>query len=185
VEWVDGEPVVREPGKCECFGVTSPLSAAAFGVGVVEAIHIASAAGKPMRALDVVRATTGVGLNGDRYASGRGHYSGDHRVSRDLTLVEAEVIDALAHGYGVDLAPGATRRNITTRGTRLNEFSGRRFWVGEVLCEGKQLCEPCQYLVDLTGKALLSPLVHRGGLRAAILTDGQIRRGDRLRLAEG
>jgi hypothetical protein len=49
---------------------------------------------------------------------------------------------------------------------------GRRFWVGEVLCAGTRLCEPCQYLADLTDKPLLHPLVHRGGLRAEILPAG-------------
>lgn len=55
----------------------------------VEAINVAAAAGKPVRELEVVRAMAGVGLESDRYALGRGHYSPDHRASRDLTVVEA------------------------------------------------------------------------------------------------
>jgi MOSC domain-containing protein YiiM len=157
-------------------------SAPTMQSGVVEAIHIASAAGAPTRLLGVVRASAGIGLEGDRYAAGQGHYSHDHRVSRDLTLIEAEVIEALARDHGIKLAPGETRRNITTRGIRLNDLLGRRFWVGEVLCAGTRLCEPCQYLTDLTGKPLLRPLVHRGGLRADILSGGYIRRGDRVRV---
>jgi MOSC domain-containing protein YiiM/ADP-ribose pyrophosphatase YjhB (NUDIX family) len=152
--------------------------------GVVEEIHIAPAAAAPTRPLDVVRARAGIGLEGDRYAAGRGHFSHDHRVSRDLTLIEAEVIESLARDHGIELAPGEARRNITTRGIRLNDLLGRRFWVGEVLCAGTRLCEPCQYLADLTGKALLRPLVHRGGLRADILRGGFIRRGDRLRVVD-
>jgi MOSC domain-containing protein YiiM len=50
-----------------------------------------------------------------------------------------------------------------------------------VLCAGTRLCEPCQYLADLTGKPLLRALVHRGGLRADILRGGVIRRGDTVR----
>src|SRR5205823_13063516 len=110
---------------------------------------------------------------GDRYASGNGHYR-DDRVSRDLTLVEAEVIEALARDHGIELAPGELRRNVTTRGVRLDDPLGRSFLVGEVLCRGTWLCEPCQYLVDLTGKPLLRPLVHRGGLRADVLRGGWI-----------
>src|ERR671937_507550 len=64
------------------------------------------------------------------------------------------------------------------------QLVGRRFWVGEVLCEGTRLCEPCQYLTELTGKPLLRALVHRGGLRAEIVRGGRIRRGDRLRVGE-
>ena len=152
--------------------------------GVVEAIHIATAAGVPVRAADAVHAIAGVGLEGDRYAYGRGHYQ-DDRVSRDLTLVETEALEALARDYGIELAVGETRRNLTTRGISLNDLVGRRFWVGDVLCQGTRLCEPCQYLADLTGKPLLRPLVHRGGLRADILRGGVIRRGDWVRPAEG
>jgi MOSC domain-containing protein YiiM len=150
--------------------------------GVVEAIHIASAAGLPVRAVDAVRAIAGVGLEGDRYAYGRGHYQ-DDRVSRDLTLVESEALEALAREYGIELAVGETRRNLTTRGISLNDLVGRRFWVGDVLCQCTRLCEPCQYLADLTGKPLLRPLVHRGGLRADILRGAVIRQGDRVRPA--
>jgi MOSC domain-containing protein YiiM len=157
-------------------GEVMPLRPAAL-IGVVEHIHIAAAAGAPVRAVDSVRAIAGVGLEGDRYACGAGHYQ-DTRVSRDLTLIEAEAIDYLAHADGIALALGGTRRNLTTRGIGLNELVGRRFWVGDVLCRGTRLCEPCQYLADLTGQPLVRALVHRGGLRADILRGGVIRSGD-------
>jgi MOSC domain-containing protein YiiM len=149
---------------------------------VVEYIHIATSAGAPVQAVDAVRAIPGVGLAGDRYANGRGHYQ-DDRVSRDLTLIEAEAIEVLARQHGIALAPGETRRNLTTRSIDLNELVGRRFWVGEVLCQGTRLCEPCRYLADLTGKPLLRALVHRGGLRADIVRGGRIWRGDSVRPA--
>jgi mutator protein MutT len=202
VDWAGGEPTVREPDRCGQWGWFAwndpphPLflpvaslrasgfrpSAEATTEGVVEAIHLAAAAGEPVREVELVRANAGVGLEGDRYALGRGHYSPDLRVSRDLTLIEAEVIEDLARDHGIQLAPGETRRNLTTRGIRLNDLVGRRFWVGEVLCEGTRLCEPCRYLTELTGKPLLRALVHRGGLRADIVRGGRIRRGDRLRI---
>jgi MOSC domain-containing protein YiiM len=151
-------------------------------VGSVEAIHIATAAGAPVRPVDAIRAIAGVGLEGDRYACGHGHYQ-DERVSRDLTLIEAEAVEALAREHAITLAPGEARRNLTTRGVGVNELVGRRFWVGEVLCLGSRLCEPCQYLADLTRKPLLRPLVHRGGLRADIVRGGLIRIGDQVRPA--
>lgn len=131
-----------------------------------------------MRSVDRARAVAGVGLAGDRYALRAGHYSSDPKVTRDLTLIEAEEIEALAAGSGIELAPGETRRNVTTRGIRLNELVGRRFRIGAVECEGMRLCEPCQYLTDLLGKPVLTPLVHRAGLRARILTGGEIALGD-------
>jgi MOSC domain-containing protein YiiM len=149
-----------------------------LALGRVEAIHIAPAAGEPLRAVPSVRAIPGVGLEGDRYALGTGHWSPNTKVDRDVTLVEAEEIERLAAEHGIALAPGATRRNVTTRGIRLNELVGRRFRIGDVACEGTRLCEPCQYLTDLLGQPILAPLVHRGGLRARILSDGEIAAGD-------
>ena len=143
-------------------------------LGSVEAIHIAPAGGAPMVAVDRVRAIAGVGLEGDRYAAQAGHWSEDPRVDRDITLIEAEVIEDLAATEGIVLAPGETRRNVTTRGIRLNELVGRRFRVGEALCEGTRLCEPCQYLTDFVGKPILRPLTHRAGLRAHIVESGEI-----------
>jgi MOSC domain-containing protein YiiM len=145
-----------------------------MGLGRVEAIHIAPACSAPMVAVDRVRAIAGVGLDGDRYATMTGHWSDDPRVDRDITLIEAEVIEDLAATDGIVLASGETRRNVTTRGIRLNELVGRRFRVGGALCEGTRLCEPCQYLTDSVGKPILRPLVHRAGLRAHIVDGGEI-----------
>ena len=66
--------------------------------------------------------------------------------------------------------------------TGLRGINPRR--VGDVLCQGTRLCEPCQYLADLTGTPLLRPLVHCGGLRADIVRGGVIRIGDRVRLVD-
>lgn len=147
---------------------------ATITAGTVEAIHIAPAAGAPMVAVERVRATADVGLDGDRYAVRAGRYSEDDRTDRDITLIEAEVIEDLAATDGIVLAAGETRRNVTTRGIRLNELVGRRFRIGDVECEGTRLCEPCQYLTDHVGKPILGPLVHRAGLRAKLLTSGDI-----------
>ena len=142
--------------------------------GRVEAIHIAPAGGAAMVAVDGVRAIAGVGLEGDRYATKAGTWSEDPRTDRDITLIEAEVIEDLAATDGIVLAPGETRRNVTTRGIRLNELVGRRFRVGDAVCEATRLCEPCQYLTDTVGKPILQPLTHRAGLRALIVEGGEI-----------
>ena len=52
--------------------------------------------------------------------------------------------------------------------------------MGSVECRGTGPCEPCDYLAGLTGKPVLKPLVHRGGLRADVLTDGVISVGDEI-----
>jgi MOSC domain-containing protein YiiM len=146
----------------------------ATGIGRIEAIHIAPTSGAPMTAVARVLAIAGVGLEGDRYAVQAGRWSGDDAIDRDITLVEAEVIEDLAATDGIVLAPGDTRRNVTTRGIRLNDLVGRRFRVGPIVCEGIRLCEPCQGLNDSIGKPILRPLAHRAGLRATIISGGEI-----------
>ena len=142
--------------------------------GTVEAIHTAPSSGVPMVPRDRVVAIAGVGLEGDRYATRNGHWSANLGVDRDITLVEAEVIEDLAATDGIVLTPSQTRRNVTTRGIRVNDLVGRRFRVGAAVCEGTRLCEPCQYLTDLVGEPILRPLVHRAGLRARIVEGGEI-----------
>jgi MOSC domain-containing protein YiiM len=121
--------------------------------------------------VDEAVAVAGRGLEGDRYALGRGTFGGPG-PGYQLTLVEAEVLDE------IDLPWGEARRNVVTRGVALNALVGRRFRVGPVECVGRRLAEPCAHLERLARPGLLRPLVHRGGLRADVLVGGRIRLGD-------
>lgn len=150
--------------------------------GRVESIHVAAGEGEPMRPMERVRVAAGTGIEGDRYAAGRGHFSSTPGTGRALTLVEAEVLESLTKDLGSPLQPGESRRNVTTRGIALNELVGRRFRIGGVLCEGMRLCEPCSYLEGLLSKPLLQSLKRRGGLRADVLESGEIRVGDEVRV---
>ena len=152
--------------------------------GTVVTIHIAREAAKAVEAVAEVRAVPGKGLEGDRYFHKEGTYSTHPGSGREVTLIEAEAIDALARDLKIQLAPGASRRNITTRGVSLSHLVGRRFRVGEVVLEGTRLCEPCTHLEGLTQKGVLPGLIHRGGLRTIIVTGGTIRVGDIVRPAE-
>lgn len=147
--------------------------------GVVAGIFLAEQSGQPMRAVSEVVGAAGRGLLGDRHcrpadASTSGLDDGVH----DISLVEAEVLDSLRDEHDIDLAPAETRRNVLTRGVRLNELVGRRFVLGGLLCEGVEICQPCVHVQNRVGKPILKPLVHRGGLRARILTSGTVRLGD-------
>jgi len=146
--------------------------------GKVEGIFITDSAGQSMRPRDEVLAVAGRGLEGDRYSTRKGNYSERPGGGRELTLIETEVLEALATERGIELDPRESRRNVATRGVRLNDLVGKRFRVGPLLCEGIRLCEPCTYLEGLTGKPINEPLVHRAGLRADILEGGTLRVGD-------
>jgi MOSC domain-containing protein YiiM len=93
-------------------------------------------------------------------------------------LIEIESIEALVREKNVEITPSAARRNLVTRGVPLNHLVGCEFHVGIVRLRGTRLCEPCQYLEGLTTKGVLAGLIHRGGLRADIISGGTIRVGD-------
>jgi MOSC domain-containing protein YiiM len=150
-------------------------------VGSVVSIHVAPDRGAPTTSVAEVRAVPGKGLVGDRHFGRAESDPNAPRPDREITLVEAETIEALVRDYGVRLEPGDTRRNIVTRGVALNHLVDRQFTVGEVTLLGLRLCEPCAHLAELTHDKVLRGLVHRGGLRAQILTGGVIRVGDDVR----
>lgn len=148
--------------------------------GVLLAIHIAPEASAPMVALDAARLIEGVGIEGDRYATGKGTYSHKPHADRQVTLIEAETLEALRRDHGIELAPHETRRNLTTAGVPLNHLVGRRFRVGEVVLFGGRLNVPCRYLEDLLGKKVFKPLINRSGLNCRIVKGGVVRVGDRI-----
>ncbi len=152
----------------------APPVRGARSVGAVEALALAPAATAPMRLVDRATAIAGRGLRGDRYADAAGTFSAPHATGLALTLVAAEALDDLG------VSAQEARRNVVTRGVDLDALIGRRFWVGEVECVGRRRCEPCAHLERLTRPGILRALVHRGGLRADILSGGEIRVGDRV-----
>jgi len=140
--------------------------------GKVISINITPVAEAPLESVEEVRAIPGRGLEGDRYFD-----HADKLPKRELTLVEAEAIEAFRSDFKIDFGLEGTRRNIVTRGVPLNHLVGKEFWVGEVKARGLQLCEPCATLQRLSHPKVLPGLLHRGGLRAQILTEGTIRVG--------
>jgi MOSC domain-containing protein YiiM len=146
--------------------------------GKVISIHISPEASQPMQSLGQVNAAAGKGLEGDRYFRATGTYSNKPDPARQLTLIELESIEALEREHGIHMLPGNTRRNLVTRDVALNHLVGKEFNVGEALLRGIRLCEPCTHLESLTQEGVMSGLVHRGGLRAEILSGGLIKVGD-------
>ncbi len=150
--------------------------------GTVQALFIASEAGAPMESVETVRAVPGLGLEGDRYYKKRGSFSRWAGSHREATLIAIEALEEMTRETGVILPAEQSRRNILTQGVPLNDLIKQTFWVGPVQMKGIRLCQPCKYLVRLTQiPGLLPGLVHRGGLRAQILTEGVIRLGDGVR----
>ena len=137
--------------------------------GKVISISIAAVAEAAMQSVEEIRAIPGRGLEGDRYFD----YPRMEQ-KQELTLVEAEAIEAFRSEFKIDFGLDGTRRNVITRGVPLNHLVGKEFWIGDVKARGIQLCEPCATLQRLSHPKVLPGLLHRGGLRAQILSEGTI-----------
>lgn len=144
--------------------------------GKVESIYVRPEPSRPVKKLDQVSAVPGKGLKGDYYSQETLRKKVDY--DREITLIEAESLDLIETEYNISLEPGECRRNLVTSNISLNMLVDKEFKVGGVTLRGIRLCEPCYHLVNLTQKELIPALVHRGGLRAQILTKGTIQVGD-------
>ncbi|MFE1873318.1 MOSC domain-containing protein [Streptomyces sp. NPDC059496] len=156
------------------------------GPGRVASLHLAARAGEPTFRVARARAVTGRGLEGDRnYWAGEGprpRRRGTGRASGvcDVTLIEAEALEALAREHGITLTPAECRRNLVCRDIRLNPLVDQEFQIGTVILRGLKLSEPCARLEQLVRPGLIRGLLHRGGLRAEVVRGGTIRVGDRI-----
>src|SRR5262245_2434041 len=145
-------------------------------------IHIAKRASLAMEELDEAKLIAGRGIEGDRYFNGIGTYSPKPDV-REVTLIEMEVLDAIARGdppfpgEKVELAPGEHRRNLTTLGVPLNHLVGKRFKVGEAVLIGGRMNFPCRYLERLLGRPVYTALLNRSGSSFRMGFAGTIRKG--------
>ena len=146
--------------------------------GKVLSIFTATRAGAPLMAITEAHAVPGKGIEGDRYYTHTGAFSDKPGDGRDLTLIEVEAVEAIKRESRLEMLPAEIRRNIVTQGVPLNHLVGREFNIGKVRLRGIRLCEPCEYLEGLTKPGIRDALIHRGGLRANILSDGMIKVGD-------
>lgn len=126
-----------------------------------------------MRSQPEIEVSPGLGVAGDRYRTRAGHWSDPRWTDQELTLVESET----AHELGLPVA--SLRRNLVTRGVRLNTLLGRVVRIGDVEVRFVRTCDPCQYLEQLLDRpGLRQQLDGRGGIRAAVLSAGTIHLGD-------
>jgi MOSC domain-containing protein YiiM len=142
-------------------------------------ILIATTPTDPMLPQQSVRAIPGRGLVGDRYFLGTGTFSPHpQKPDFEITLIQQEHIQSFVERTGIPFTASDARRNLVTVGIDLNTLVGCDFQVGSVKLRGIRLCEPCNYLAKQTRPEVLPGLVHQGGLRAQILTEGEIHQCD-------
>jgi len=143
----------------------------------VEDIYVAEAAGERMERCESVEAVDG-GIAGDRYCTGKGHYS-PFDVCQ-VTLVQAEAIEDIAEHTGLDPTDGQHRRNVVVRGGDVHDLLNTRFSLGDARLEGTRPRPPCRYLEQVTGQdGLMRALANgNGGICARVADPGTFSVGD-------
>jgi MOSC domain-containing protein YiiM len=150
----------------------------------IERIYFAGNPGEPQIEAQSIDVVVAKGILGDRY------FASIEEPAQNITLVEAEEIEAFCAETGRQLDMSCTRRNLVSRGIHLNDLVGKEFMIGTVRLRGVELCEPCRSLgkrlasSNLTAAAVVKRLVGRGGLRADILCSGSIAVGARFSVCE-
>ena len=132
-------------------------------------ICITKNSGEKMQDIDSIEVLANKGIVNDRY------FNENNDQDIQITFIESENIDYVNKISSTGIPYIDFRRNIITKGIKLNELVDKEFLIGNVRIKGQRLCNPCKYLQDkLNLENLVKKLVNRGGLRCEILTNGRI-----------
>jgi MOSC domain-containing protein YiiM len=123
----------------------------------------------------MIECAAGQGIRGDRYFDFKNDYKGQ------ITFFSLEVFNELCDELDVQgIEPSVVRRNVYTRDVDLNEFIGKDFEVQGIRFHGTEECRPCYWMDRAIASGAHEFLKGRGGLRAKILSSGQLRSTARL-----
>jgi len=132
---------------------------------------------KKIREVNSIEVLANQGIIGDR------HFKEFNDPYSQLSLIESENIDYYNIKYGLNIPYIDFRRNIITKGIRLNDLVGKKFLVGEVELEGVDLCRPCRHLCELLDQDnIIKEFLRRGGLRCQILSSSSIEVGNKIKV---
>ena len=127
--------------------------------------------------VDFIEVKKNKGIIGDR------HYDEFNDPYCQLSLIESENIDYFNIKYNLNIRYVDFRRNIVTKGIKLNELIGKKLLIGKVEVEGIDLCRPCRHLTEiLSQKNILKEFIRRGGLRCQILSSSTININDEIKV---
>ena len=140
-------------------------------------LGITSNNNKKIEEVDSFEVLANKGVVGDR------HFSKYNDPYCQLTLIESENIDYYNTKFGLNIPYIAFRRNIITKGIKLNDLIGKKFLIGNVKVEGIDLCRPCKHLTEMLNQDnILKEFLRRGGLRCQILSSSKIQVDDRIKI---
>lgn len=125
----------------------------------------------PLSSVETAEIVVGTGLVGDHYQGTSGN--------RDVTLIQAEHLEAVGKMLGKTIDPGLTRRNLVVSGLNLLSMMDKKVKIGDqVVLEITGLCHPCSRMEENLGFGGYNAMRGHGGLTSRVLTGGKIKVGD-------
>jgi len=138
-------------------------------------LGITSNNNKKIEDVDTIEVLANKGILGDR------HFNDYNDPYCQLSLIESENIDYYNTKFGLNISYIDFRRNIITKGIKLNDLIGKKLLIGKVKVEGIDLCRPCRHLTEMLNQDnILKEFLRRGGLRCQILSSSKISVGDKI-----
>ena len=131
---------------------------------------------KEVNSIDVL---ANQGILGDR------HFQEFNDPFNQLSMIESENIDYYNSKYGLNIPYVDFRRNIVTKGIKLNNLVGKKLQIGKVKLEGIDLCRPCKHLSEVLNQDnIIKEFLRGGGLRCQILSSSTIEVGDKIKVLD-
>jgi len=140
-------------------------------------LGITSNNNKKIEEVESIEVLANKGVVGDR------HFDNYNDPYCQLSLIEAENIDEYNLKFGLNIPYLDFRRNIITKGIKLNDLVGKKLSIGNVEVEGIDLCRPCRHLTEMLDQEnILKEFLRKGGLRCQILSSSKIKIGDSIKV---
>ena len=140
-------------------------------------LGITSNNNKRIEEVESIEVLANKGVVGDR------HFDNYNDPYCQLSLIEAENIDEYNLKFGLNIPYLDFRRNIITKGIKLNDLVGKKLSIGNVEVEGIDLCRPCRHLTEMLDQEnILKEFLRKGGLRCQILSSSKIKIGDSIKV---
>ena len=140
-------------------------------------LGITSNNNKKIEEVETIEVLANKGVVGDR------HFDNYNNPYCQLSLIEAENIDEYNLKFGLNIPYLDFRRNIITKGIKLNDLVGKKLSIGNVEVEGIDLCRPCRHLTEMLDQEnILKEFLRKGGLRCQILSSSKIKVGDAIKV---
>jgi len=119
----------------------------------------------------------GKGIIGDR------HFKDYNDPFNQLTIIESENIDEYNLKNKSNIPYLNFRRNMVTKGIKLNDLVEKKISIGSVILNVIDLCRPCRHLSEkLNRNDIIKEFMRKGGIRCQIINDGKISLGDKIKI---